>query len=693
MPKINVLPKEIAELIAAGEVIERPSSVIKELLENSIDSGAKNIIAEIQNGGITFLRVTDDGCGFLREDIKNAFLRHATSKISTTDDLFKIGTLGFRGEALPSICAMSKVELITKSVDEDFGTKYEISADFQSELEEAGCPDGTTIIVRDIFYNTPARMKFLKKDVTEGNAVYSVVEKIAISNPDVSIKFIRDGKVKLHTFGDGNLLSVIQNVYGADFAKSLIPVDLTCGEITVTGFVTKPTSSQATRRMQNFYINGRFVKTTTAMAALEEAYKHSIMVGKFPGCVLDIKMPLYDVDVNVHPSKIEVRFANEKPVFSAVYSSVKDALAKIDLSKVTGINEQKKISLNDLYKKDEIIEQTKINPAENKEEVVTIQTIPKIKGYFSGRIANSFEKQMRLKQQEDKDFYEIPVHNIKNTLLSAFETKADNDMKVLSAQKESTFRSKNIDIIADDICKDEVISVTKNTNENEQPKILNHNDLNTLDICVTETKVETKKDNKNTKNKRFEGYNFVGELFETYIVMQSDENVIIVDKHAAHERLIFNRLRKEFEDGSISRQVLLMPITLRLSKTQYETAMENIERICRFGFEIEEFGGETIIIREIPLFLTQENSKSVIIDIIENIISFKNDIMPEEIDNLLHSISCKSAIKANDKNQTDELIRLIDELDENDDVNFCPHGRPIMKTLSKYEIEKKFGRV
>lgn len=688
MPRINVLPKEIAELIAAGEVIDRPASVIKELVENSIDSGAKSITTEIQNGGVTLIRVTDDGCGFLREDIKNAFLRHATSKILTSDDLYTIGTLGFRGEALPSICAMAKVELITKTEDEDIGTKYEISADYKSELEEAGCPSGTTIIVRDIFYNTPARMKFLKKDVTEGNAVYSVVEKLAISHPNVSIKFIRDGKIKLHTVGDGNLLSVIQKVYGKDFAKSLIPVDYNSGEISVKGFVSKPTNCQATRRMQNFYINGRFVKTTTAMAALQEAYKHSIMVGKFPGCVLNIEMPLYDVDVNVHPSKIEVRFANEKPVFSAVYGGVKDALSKIDLSKKDGINPKKKLTLSEIYKKEEILEQTKIDE-KTQEEIVTIKTIPKMKGFFSGRIANSFEKNFGKQQKEEKDVYEIPVHNIKNTLLSAFDTNADNDIKQLFKNKEEEFTSKCIDIVADD-------KYEKNDTENKEYKA-KENTSQPKTRVLTKPKEKTKSEKEPIKKEikkksRFEGYSFVGELFETYIIMQNETNTIIVDKHAAHERLIFNRIRKEFLEGNITKQVLLSPITLRLSTLQHEIAMENIDKVCKFGFTVEDFGDETIIIREIPLFLTQENSKSVIIDIIENIISYKSDIMPEEIDNLLHSISCKSAIKANDKNQTEELLKLIDDLDENEDVNFCPHGRPIMKTLSKYEIEKKFGR-
>ncbi|MEG1994550.1 MAG: DNA mismatch repair endonuclease MutL, partial [Oscillospiraceae bacterium] len=443
---------------------------------------------------------------------------------------------------------------------------------------------------------------------------------------------------------------------------------------------------QATRRMQNFYINGRFVKTTTAMAALEEAYKHSIMVGKFPGCVLDIKMPLYDVDVNVHPSKIEVRFANEKPVFSAVYSAVKNALEKIDLSKSDGINAKQRLTLDQVYKKNEDTPcQIAISENENKNDTVTIQTIPKMRGYFSGRVANSFEKSINSKEQGEKDFFEIPVHNIKNTLLSAF---------VEDKKPAETFRSKSIDIVADDI-KIPQQHNEKNTTINSQK--INSTQEQTNDTVVPKTiqkkAKETEDKQQNNKISRFQGYKFVGELFETYIIMQSETNFIMVDKHAAHERLIFNRLRGEFQKGMISKQMLLAPETIRLSKTQYQTAIDNIEKICSFGFEIEDFGEETIIVREIPLFLTHDNSKSVIIDIIENIISYKNDLMPEEIDNLLHSISCKSAIKANDKNQTEELLKLIDELDENADVNFCPHGRPIMKTFSKRDIEKQFGRV
>ncbi len=333
MGVINVLDKHVAELIAAGEVVERPASVIKELVENAIDAGAKHITVEIKNGGTTFMRVTDDGCGFLREDVKLAFLRHATSKVREQDDLDHIATLGFRGEALASISAVSRLQLITKSAKEDTGTSYIIEGGEEKSFDDAGCPVGTTFVIRDLFYNIPARAKFLKKDVSEGNTVSNIVDKTALSHPEIAFTFVRDGKQALKTFGDGKLLSAIYAVFGREFATSLIPVDYQLDGITVSGYVSKPVNSRPNRNMQNFFINGRYVKSRTAMAALEEAFKGSIMVGKFPSCVLNITVPFEVIDVNVHPAKIEVRFVNERPVFDAVYHGVKSALLKNDNKK------------------------------------------------------------------------------------------------------------------------------------------------------------------------------------------------------------------------------------------------------------------------------------------------------------------------------------------------------------------------
>ncbi|MBQ2538350.1 MAG: DNA mismatch repair endonuclease MutL, partial [Ruminococcus sp.] len=330
MGVINVLDKHVAELIAAGEVVERPASVIKELVENAIDAGAKHITVEIKNGGTTFMRVTDDGCGFLREDVKLAFLRHATSKVREQDDLDHIATLGFRGEALASISAVSRLQLITKSAKEDTGTSYIIEGGEEKSFDDAGCPVGTTFVIRDLFYNIPARAKFLKKDVSEGNTVSNVVDKTALSHPEIAFTFVRDGKQALKTFGDGKLLSAIYAVFGREFATSLIPVDYQLDGITVSGYVSKPVNSRPNRNMQNFFINGRYVKSRTAMAALEEAFKGSIMVGKFPSCVLNLSLPFEAIDVNVHPSKIEVRFINERPVFDAVYHAAKSALLRHD---------------------------------------------------------------------------------------------------------------------------------------------------------------------------------------------------------------------------------------------------------------------------------------------------------------------------------------------------------------------------
>ncbi|HBM99028.1 MAG TPA: DNA mismatch repair endonuclease MutL, partial [Ruminococcus sp.] len=333
MGVINVLDKHVAELIAAGEVVERPASVIKELIENSIDAGAKNITVEIKNGGTTFMRVADDGCGIWKDDIKVAFLRHATSKVKLESDLDCISTLGFRGEALASICAVSRLQLITRNKNEDIGTCYEINGGEEVSFDDAGCPIGTTFVIRDLFYNIPARAKFLKKDVSEGNAVSNIIDKTALSHPEIAFTYIRDGKQVLKTFGDGKLLSAIYSVFGRDFANGLIPVEYQLDAIKVYGYVSKPQNSRPNRNMQNFFINGRYVKTRTAMAAVEEAFKGSVMVGKYPSCVLNIEVPFEMIDVNVHPAKIEVRFINERPVFDTVYHAIKSSLLKNDSRK------------------------------------------------------------------------------------------------------------------------------------------------------------------------------------------------------------------------------------------------------------------------------------------------------------------------------------------------------------------------
>jgi len=340
MGVINVLDKHVAELIAAGEVVERPASVIKELVENSIDAGAKNITVEIKNGGTTFMRVADDGCGIYRDDIKVAFLRHATSKVKVESDLDSISTLGFRGEALASICAVSRLQLITRNVNEEIGTSYEIDGGEEQSFDDAGCPVGTTFVIRDLFYNIPARAKFLKKDVSEGNAVSNIIDKTALSHPEIAFTYIKDGKQVLRTFGDGKLISAIYSVFGKDFAKGLIPVDYQLDAIKVYGYISKPEHSRPNRNMQNFFINGRYIKTRTAMVALEEAFKGSIMVGKFPSCVLNIELPCEIIDVNVHPSKLEVRFINERPVFDAIYHTVKSSLMKYDSRKQASFNKE-----------------------------------------------------------------------------------------------------------------------------------------------------------------------------------------------------------------------------------------------------------------------------------------------------------------------------------------------------------------
>jgi len=483
MGVINVLDKHVAELIAAGEVVERPASVIKELVENSIDAGAKNITVEIKNGGTTFMRVTDDGCGILKEDIKVAFLRHATSKVKFENDLDCISTLGFRGEALASICAVSRLQLITRNINEEIGSSYEIDGGEEVSFDDAGCPVGTTFIIRDLFYNIPARAKFLKKDVSEGNAVSNIIDKTALSHPEIAFTYIKDGKQALKTFGDGKLISAIYSVFGKDFANGLIPVEYELDAIKINGYVSKPVNSRPNRNMQNFFINGRYVKTRTAMAAIEEAFKGSIMVGKFPSCVLNIELPFEMIDVNVHPAKIEVRFINERPVFDAVYHAVKSALMKFDSRKNasfknnTVFNERSNFNpFNNaqaiLPKKNETPKATPVSPAkpdttQNKDDFNPFENV-----------SFSSDKTEKPAEPKRKSIDNIKLSDSGNPF-NLYSKQAVNN-----AKKEASFKPQQ-EIISSILAEPKQNKVTI---EKENQPETSESDKNQFDLVDTETK-------------------------------------------------------------------------------------------------------------------------------------------------------------------------------------------------------------
>lgn len=622
MPEINILPQEVYQLIAAGEVVERPSSVVKEMIENSIDAGAKSITIEIKNGGSTYIRITDDGCGIARSEVKKVFIPHATSKIKYSDDLDKIGTLGFRGEAMASIAAVARVQLLTRIADEEIGTRYEIAGSQELAFTDAGCPVGTTICVADIFFNTPARMKFLKKDVTEANAVASIVERMAISHPEISFRFIRDGKQALITSGNGELKDAVYSVFGREFAMSLIPVDYKVNNMRVSGFVTKPSMARKSRGMQFFFINSRLVKSQTAMAALEQAYRNSIMVGKFPGCVLNIECDTSFVDVNVHPAKIEVRFANERPVFELVYYGVKSAIEMGDTPVEMKLTEQSTIKAQDFRAKPEAPAQYSFKQKKDYDEAWGVSA-----SFGKEKDSPSFDA-------SENQTIESPIKSFK---LDISGTSPKPVEKVVESSTESS------------------------------------------SVVITEDK----------KSDEIE-FRLIGELFKTYILIEMDGSLYIIDKHAAHERMNFERLKSSLE---ISSQVLLSPVAVRLSGEEYNAVLQNIELYTKCGFFIEDFGNSTVIVRECPSVLDGEDVSGLIEETASKLVEGKTDITPDKLDWILHSASCRAAVKAGDNTSRYEMEFFVKKLLSSPEIRYCPHGRPVMIKLSRYDIEKQFGRI
>ncbi len=656
MPKIKVLPKEIAELIAAGEVVERPASVIKELMENAIDAGSSSVTVEIKNGGITYIRVTDNGCGISREDIRTAFISHATSKISTRDDLYAIGTLGFRGEALASIAAVSNVEVLTRTQEEETGTRYCISAGEETLVDDAGCPLGTTIVVRDLFFNTPARMKFLKKDVSEANAVAGIVDKIALSNPDVSIRFIREGKSALFTSGSGDLRTAAYEIFGKDFADGLIEADYSFESVKISGLVSKPTKSRPNRNMQFFFVNGRLVKSGTASAALSEAYKNSIMVGKFPYCVLNITTAPGLVDVNVHPAKIEVRFANERTVFSAVYYAAKNALEHRDEAPKVTIPRTAQTEL--------------FEPVRPKTEQMRL---PEKQPDFWNRMSSS---EYRSVQQPEKPTYQQPAAREDIITVASPDKKpetADSEPSTIQhfldaqrAKKEETA------VIEADIRPE--LSAEAATLPDEKPE----ETARALDTAVDEKPAELP-------------VTVIGEAFKTYIIVQQGESIFLVDKHAAHERMLFNELVKN--DSKRSTQILLTPITVTLSKEEYSSVLDNLDMLMQAGFAVEDFGYSVVIVRECPMEISADEVADVVAELAGYLVENRQKLISEKKEWLFSLMACKAAIKGGMYTTEYERELFIKRLFASPEIRYCPHGRPVMIEITRRELEKNFGRV
>lgn len=648
MGKINLLDKEISELIAAGEVIDRPSAIVKELTENAIDSGAGLITVEIKNGGRTFIRVTDNGAGIAYEDVPTAFLRHATSKISSRADLDDIMTLGFRGEALASICAVAKVDVLTKRAEDALGCKYRICANVEEEYEQTGCPDGTTVIVRDIFYNVPARLKFLKKDVTEGNAIAAIVTKLALSHPDISFRFIRDNKNELLTAGDGKYMSAVYCVFGREFASTLVPVDYSYNGVKVTGFTCKPLMAKANHSFQNFFINKRYVKSLTCMHAVDEAYANQIMTGKVPSCVLYLEIQPQMVDVNVHPTKIEVRFTNEKLVYDSVYFAVKNALMAQDKENkmdISAAQPQKKFTqeqLHPMFKGDTAQQLSLDNAAPQTQRVESVMPAENRDIGYSPNVELSSRVIMQTPKPAPKSDEEFSG----NVILREETEPQSESFKYIN---DSSFE------------KPRAVFDTDPTASDEDPQ--------------STTVIPT----------------VIGEVFKTYIIVQAGDDMYMIDKHAAHERFIFEKIKSDVK--SLDTQLLLEPVMVQLSFEEYDAINNALDIVSRTGFLIEPDVAPTVAVKGVPVFLSDIDPNDVVSEIAENLINSKNDPQLDILDELYHSVACKSAIKANDDSSFSELEVIVKAVFNNDNIRYCPHGRPVIIKLSKRDIEKQFKRI
>ena len=633
MAKIIQLSPHIANLIAAGEVVERPASVVKELLENAVDAGATQVTVEIRNGGMTFLRVTDNGCGMSPEDAATAFLRHATSKLRTAEDLAAITTMGFRGEALAAIASVSRIDMLTKTADSTMGYSVSLEAGTVIEESEAGCPDGTTIIVRDLFYNTPARMKFMKSDTVEGSKVTAAVQQQALAHPGVAFRFLRDGKQVLNTPGTGALEAAAYCVYGRESGK-MVAVDSHWDNYHVHGFVCKPTDARPSRSMQTFFVAGRPVKSRLLIAALEEAYRNQIMVGKFPACVLHLELPASCVDVNVHPAKTEVKFLNEKAVFDCIHYGVLGALNKAPDRPQVQFKESPKLPP----------QPQAAPPAQPVKQPVQ----PKPDTFFRTMTAKEYQN------------FTAAVKDAPQPQPAAAIATAAAVERTASLPLRST---PQIMPLERQPAPQPVAPPLQPQPEPEQQ---------TIPMPVSET------------------YRIAGELFNTYILVEQEDQAYLIDKHAAHERILFNKLKENQE--SISAQTLMKPVSCRLSPDEYAVLLTNRELLGSLGFEISEFGDNTILIRQVPMDLDADLAQDTLVSLAADLLSGRREDPQSVRDEILHTVACKAAIKAGWHSDKKELEVLVRQVMENEELKHCPHGRPICVTLTKKQLEKQFKR-
>ena len=639
MPKIVQLSRHVADLIAAGEVVERPASVVKELVENAIDAGATRVTVEIQNGGMTLIRILDNGCGMAPEDARTAFLRHATSKIRNKDDLAAISTLGFRGEALAAISAVSRIDLLTKAADTP-GVSLHLEAGQITQETPAGCPEGTTILVRDLFYNTPARMKFMKSDQAEASAVFLAVQQQALAHPEIAFRFLKDGQEQLSTAGSGDRMAAIYTVFGREIANNMIEVKGSWEQFTVRGFVTKPTCTRGNRSYQYFFVNSRFIKSRMLSAALEESYKNQLMVGRFPVCVLEIDLPVQAVDVNVHPAKTEVKFLSERGAFDAVHYAVLSALNKAPGRTAVQLPKSRQ---------DQIAGSVSSNiPASKKD-------------FFQTKTAEEFRRTASAAALSSP--VQVPERTVKAPEAAPVIPKAE---PVAPAPKEAPAPLTPVP-------EEEHIPLGRKaasapTKLTPAPEPESQQVLSIPEVP----------------------FRVIGETMDTYILVEQGESLLLIDKHAAHERVLFEKLKSE--EHPVMPQLLLQPVPVSLTKPEAQAVLENLPLLQSLGFDVSEFADLQLVLRQIPSDLTEEDACATLEAFAEDLLTGKRPSQADLRDNLLHTMACKAAIKAGWHTQPREREALVREVLSRDDIKYCPHGRPVCIELTKKELEKQFKR-
>ena len=729
MPHIQQLSPHVADLIAAGEVVERPASVVKELLENAIDAGAQSVTVEMKNGGMTYLRVSDDGCGIAPSELPTAFLRHATSKIRSVEELVQIASLGFRGEALSSISAVAQIEMITKTPDALTGTRYVIEGGAEKANEEVGAPTGTTFLVRNLFYNTPARQKFLKTPVTEANAVTSVVEQLALSHPGISFKYMVNSQVKLHTSGNRNLKELVYNIYGRDIARELIEIHSESPLMTIDGFIGKPVISRGNRNFENYYVNGRYVRSKLLARAIEDGYQTSMMQHKYPFTLFYVQMDGEAVDVNVHPAKIEARFARENDVFDVVYHAVKLALAQpgtgerrftFEADEKEKTEKENNIKNENSVKNNHFTGLSAVIPGQAAPGTLPAQhwqasapqrnaTVP---AQTSSCVSNSesvtadpfFSPLATLHRIRSKETSSTPEPAVPSWRQSApAEDILDPVVTLHSPEKADATKVQTTPQPFRAAAAETQLDVRPETDAAADPPLDHMAAWNTvpaapeIEAATVPYQPEEPVQSEQPEQLGFdvpqgeEPLRYVGEVFRTYILAERGDELCLIDKHAAHERQLYEKLAANY--GNVPSQLLLQPAAIDLSAEEKQALLENLPLLENAGLDVADFGGSTVLLRAVPADVEPQNAEDLLVEIADRLLKGSRDALNEHTEWVLHSISCRAAIKAGDKSSPQELMALAEKILSGEVPPFCPHGRPCVLKLTRKELEKQFGRI